>query len=191
MEPTNLEFNQPTEKLLNEGSENILLQPNNSVIPNTQTQGNIDDHQKDPKFFQYLFFISLIIFIIVAGLNIYNLLNLQKENNSKNIPIPTQPISINIAPTEPISSPAPLSTSSADQSNVCELNDKQYQVGESFPAIDGCNTCVCMENLAITCSAKECITSKTEATRSITKAQISITVTPTKSLKPTVDQIKQ
>jgi hypothetical protein len=191
MEPTNFDPNQPVEKLLNEGSENILLQPNNSVTPNVQMPENVSEHQKDPPFFQYLFFISLIIFIIVAGLNIYNLFNLQKSGSSKISNTPTQPISPSIVPTEIIPSSAPLSTSSADQLSVCELNGKEYQVGTKFPAIDGCNICTCTDTLSITCTEKICPTGKIESAELITRAQVPITITPTKSLKPTVDQINQ
>jgi len=180
MESTNFEVNQPTEKLLNEGSENVLLQPNNSTLPNVETPENLSDHQKEPPFFQYLFFISLIIFVLVAGANIYNLVNLQKNNNSEIPKISTQSIS----------SPTP-SSPSASLSTVCELNEKKYQIGESFPASDGCNTCTCMENLTISCTYMACPTDKIEATKSISQPVTSITTTPTKSLKPTVDQIEQ
>ena len=39
---------------------------------------------------------------------------------------------------------------------TCEYNDKSYKSGESFQAIDGCNTCKCNDGNAIECTIKSC-----------------------------------
>ena len=63
---------------------------------------------------------------------------------------------------------------------TCQLNDKNYAVGESFKSADGCNTCSCTADFQIACTEMACITS--------TPAP-SIKATPTKTA--TVSAIPQ
>ncbi len=39
---------------------------------------------------------------------------------------------------------------------VCEYNGETYDVGETFPAGDGCNTCTCMEGGEVACTEIAC-----------------------------------
>jgi hypothetical protein len=92
-----------------------------------------------------LFFISLIIFLGVAGSVAYTLYKGQ-DGNPLSIfnPTPEPTIITEAIPTSP-----PVAT-------VCQLNDKQYALGESFAAADGCNTCTCQTDLTITCTEMDC-----------------------------------
>ncbi|KKR67568.1 MAG: Kielin/chordin-like protein [Microgenomates group bacterium GW2011_GWA2_40_6] len=110
-----------------------------------------------PLFFKILFYFSLLTFLAVAVAIVYSF---SKSQPSTAIPSPT---------------PVPTETQSV---TVCELNEKTYQVGESFPAADGCNTCVCQPDQLIICTEIAC-----EATPS-TK------LTPTKTISP-VSTLKQ
>jgi hypothetical protein len=38
----------------------------------------------------------------------------------------------------------------------CDYDGAHYQIGETFPATDGCNTCVCMESGAAACTSDPC-----------------------------------
>ncbi len=43
-----------------------------------------------------------------------------------------------------------------DEIEYCEYGKLVYDVGESFPANDGCNTCVCEENGVVACTEMWC-----------------------------------
>lgn len=92
---------------------------------------------KKNNFFKILFFISLIIFIGVAVTVAYTLYSRGQ------LPITGSTPKISTTPT-------------LDQNKICQLNDKQYQVGEGFPSADGCNTCSCSSDLTIVCTEKAC-----------------------------------
>lgn len=40
---------------------------------------------------------------------------------------------------------------------TCTVDGKTYQVGDSFPSPDGCNTCTCAENGSAMCTAMACV----------------------------------
>nr|XP_011425447.2 papilin isoform X1 [Crassostrea gigas] len=40
---------------------------------------------------------------------------------------------------------------------VCRYNGKIYKVGQSFPAVDGCNTCSCSSNGRVRCTLRACV----------------------------------
>lgn len=91
---------------------------------------------KPSNFFKYLFYFSLIVFIVVVFAIGYSFLNSQ------------QPVDLSNTP--------PTSSPSVTASKFCELNDKKYAVGESFPSADKCNTCSCTSNLTIACTEMAC-----------------------------------
>lgn len=103
-------------------------------------------------FFKYLFFISLIIFLGVFGAVVYTLI--KGIGNPSSISVPSITSSL---------SPTPAATNN-NSSSICSLNDRQYQVGESFAAADGCNTCSCGADLTITCTQKACDATSSAAT---------------------------
>ena len=39
-------------------------------------------------------------------------------------------------------------------------NGKRYREGESFPSIDGCNTCSCVAKGGVVCTKRACIKRK-------------------------------
>lgn len=96
--------------------------------------------------FKYLFFISLLIFLGVFGGIIYSVFfsspDLSNTNVNNSVP----------SSSDLVSDPAPI----VSQVSSCQVNDRSYPVGESFPADDGCNTCVCSEDLTISCTEKSC-----------------------------------
>ncbi len=105
-------------------------------------------------FFKILFYFSLLIFLAVVTAIVYSF---SKSQPSTAIPSPT---------------PVPTETQSV---TVCELNDQTYQIGESFPAADGCNTCACQPDQLIICTEIAC-----EATPS---TKLTPTKTPVSVLK--------
>lgn len=112
---------------------------------------------KENKFFKYLFFLSLLIFLGVLSAIAYSFINTQKPfDTSSNTPT--------IAPT-------------MSPELFCEINEQEYTVGQSFAATDGCNTCICNPDLTISCTEESC-----EATPSV-----SLTPTSTTSATKTPD----
>ena len=91
-----------------------------------------------PDIFKYIFLLSLLIFLSVAGYIIFTIISGQQ----------TATPSLKSTPT-PTTLPAP-------SNQVCRLNDQEYQIGQSFPAADDCNTCTCQPDLIISCTDKNC-----------------------------------
>lgn len=112
-----------------------------------------------------IFFIfALILFLAVAaGLAYFLFLIPLNSNNSNNSFNSVTPI---ITKTEDNTG------SNTTGSGTCELNDKTYQVGESFASADGCNTCNCSSAGVITCTEKACADTST-----VTSATKSATIT--------------
>lgn len=133
-----------------------------SVLPTEPTNENeimpeATNFPKENNFFKYLFFFSLFIFIIVLVSVIISFVNSQKSiSNSTTSP------TIVLTPTD-------------IPSTVCEINDQKYNVGQSFTATDGCNTCTCNSDQTIVCTEMAC-----EATPT---AKLSPTKTATSSAK--------
>lgn len=92
--------------------------------------------------FKYLFVFSFIVFLVVAGAVVYTFLQDQRSPSSNASASPPTPFP------SPVASPSP--------SAFCELNDKKYKIGESFPAADKCNTCLCQPDMTIECTYKKC-----------------------------------
>lgn len=89
--------------------------------------------KKSSNFFKYLFYFSLLTFIGVVVAVVYNL------NNQQSV----TPVSITPTPT-------------VVATRYCELSDKKYEVGQSFPSADSCNTCSCGSDLTIACTQMAC-----------------------------------
>jgi hypothetical protein len=98
--------------------------------------------------FKYIFFASLIIFLVVYSVLAFTLIKKPTIDTTITTTSATLPIS-----------PVMLSPTSVP-TQVCALNDKNYEVGESFTATDGCNTCTCSADLSISCTEKVCPTAK-------------------------------
>jgi hypothetical protein len=122
---------------------------------------------KGNNFFKFLFFISLLIFLGVCGAILFTFIS--TKQNGVNIPTPTP---VSQVPTPTIST------------EVCRLNDLTYQVGQSFWAADGCNTCTCTADLTITCTQKACSATPSGSLTPTKTATPSAKLTPT--LKPTI-----
>ena len=43
-----------------------------------------------------------------------------------------------------------------DEEETCEWNGETYQVGDTFPAGDGCNSCHCNEDGEVSCTLLAC-----------------------------------
>jgi hypothetical protein len=97
--------------------------------------------------FKYLFYISVIIFLVLVGLLAKDYLTLQ--NLDKLSPSLIQ------SPSPTASSPQNETTSLSD----CVLNEISYQIGDTVPSQDKCNTCVCQQTESgpqIVCTEAEC-----------------------------------
>jgi len=99
------------------------------------------------------FFISLMIFLVVAGSVAYTLYKGQSNNLDTSSNVPTE---IKTSPT------------SAVAATFCDLNDKKYAINESFAAADGCNLCTCQPDLTIVCTEKDCSLTPSPSTKSST-----------------------
>ncbi|HPJ16795.1 MAG TPA: hypothetical protein PK639_01015 [Candidatus Woesebacteria bacterium] len=108
--------------------------------------------ESESNIFKYFFFFSLIVFLVVFGLVIKSIFfsNITPQDSAKNL----------------TPAPSPTATSGA----VCLLNDKQYQIGESFKSADGCNTCSCGIDLTVSCTELACDSTPT-ATPSATSVK--------------------
>lgn len=116
-------------------------------------------------FIKVFFIIALIIFIfVIAALGLAYFKSQQSPDNSDSSSFDTVK-----------TSPTPISGN-------CFLNDKTYQIGESFAAADGCNTCTCDSADVISCTEKACATPTAIPTKVATE---SATITPTKAITPT------
>jgi hypothetical protein len=51
---------------------------------------------------------------------------------------------------------AALVASACDDEETCEWDGQTYDVGETFPAGDGCNSCHCNEDGEVTCTLLAC-----------------------------------
>lgn len=117
--------------------------------------------------FKIIFTIALIIFILVIIALGFTYFKSQQNSDSLNN---------NVVET----TPTPVSSA------TCTLNDKTYQIGESFPSADGCNTCSCTSDLNIACTEKACAPTPTSiATKSATKTTNSASTSSVKKNTPT------
>lgn len=92
-------------------------------------------------FFKFTALFSFLLFVTLSTMVVYNLYQLQKTKSDignfstltiTQIPIVTE-------------TPA-----------TCNYNDHTYQVGDTFPSSDNCNTCNCVTNDNIVCTEKAC-----------------------------------
>lgn len=144
--------------------ETTEMTPENETLPPpapTITDSDIFPKPPQNNLFKIIFIISLIIFVLTATVLAFVYFKNQNSSPTTN----SQPSTIN--------NPTPTTTS-----DTCFLNDKTYQAGETFTATDGCNTCTCVSQNNISCTDKECPSSKT-ATESAN------TITPTKTSSAT------
>jgi len=94
--------------------------------------------KKQFNLFKYLFYISVIVFLALVGLLVKDYLTLQQVSTN-NLSSPTN---------------IPTQTDSA-----CSLNDIIYQIGDTVPSQDDCNTCTCLDDDTgphIICTQKDC-----------------------------------
>jgi len=135
--------------------------------PPTPTITDSDIFPKPPQnnIFKIIFIFSLIVFISTA--TILAFVYFKNQNNQESSTTKT----IETIPTQTVT-------------DTCFLNDKTYQAGETFTATDGCNTCTCVSQNNISCTDKECLSSKS-ATESAT------TITPTKTSTTSTSSAKK
>jgi hypothetical protein len=137
------------------------------------TNPDISNPTKTSSVGKVFFIFALILFLIIAAGLAYFLF-LVPSNTTKNKTDNSKP---SVTPTS-----SETNDNSSNESGTCELNNKTYQVGESFTSADGCNTCSCSAAGVIACTEKACAETPTvtTATKSAT-----VTSTTTKSTIPT------
>lgn len=93
-------------------------------------------------FFKILFFISLLVFLIVVSILAISFINDSKTTTnsiSSNVPVSPEP------------------TNAQEVQTFCYLNDNKYNLNDTFPSTDGCNTCTCGLDGTIACTEKTCL----------------------------------
>jgi len=134
--------------------EEIKAEVNKILADDTSSANPVPPVKSGPNFFKIFFVFSLLAFLAIGGILIYSLFftpNSQTASNKSTVN-PTPTVSNGV---------------------FCDLNNKRYSQGESFPSADGCNTCSCESQDVITCTEKACAPTPVS-----TK---SATLTPTKS----------
>jgi hypothetical protein len=128
----------------------------------TFTDLGISEKPPQNNIFKIIFIISLIIFVLTA--TILAFVYFKNQNNS------TTSTSTNYVPQN---NSASQNTPTPTITGTCFLNDKTYQIGDSFAASDGCNICTCKSQNNISCSDNQCLSSKSSTE--------SATITPAKT----------
>lgn len=100
------------------------------------------DKPKTSRFLKTLFIFSLITFIAISAALAYFYFN------------PTSKIKLDFSK-KPTETPTP-SGIPTQSDIVCELNGFVYNLNQSFPAADGCNTCTCVSADNIKCTDNLC-----------------------------------
>lgn len=149
-------------------SPTVSVPPTPPILPPTQEEMasllSAEPEDNVPpvnNLFKYFFYLSLLTFVgvcVAIGYNLYSKISQPNNNSLTKDTIPTV--------TSTVSAPTAVPTISGP---TCNLNDKNYDVGQSFASADGCNTCTCNTDLTIICTEKAC------------EASPSIKLTPTKS----------
>ena len=155
--------NEPVEPETQQSPADIKAKIDEILADDSNNNTNTTPSTSKPVSFKNIFIVSLLIFLLVAAGWFYFLFFYKSTSNSSSSATPTS----TITPTEAVSS------------EVCELNNETYSVGDSFKSADGCNTCTCQTGNTITCTEMACNISPTTipATKSATTK---VTATPTK-----------
>ena len=136
--------------LLNQYSDSVQTppappQPPKPVIASEAKQSLPEKSISSKNPFKFIFFVSLFIFLVILGSIILSFYQQSQTDGQSLVPttIPTA-----ISPTQP--------EDSFPAGSFCLLNDEQYEINQSFPAADGCNTCTCLPSLIISCTNDDC-----------------------------------
>ncbi|MDD4135592.1 MAG: PsbP-related protein [Candidatus Shapirobacteria bacterium] len=132
----------------------------------TITDSDIFPIPPQNNLFKIIFIISLIIFVLTSTVLAFVYFKNQKSSPTTNSQSST------------INNPTPTTTS-----DTCFLNDKTYQAGETFTATDGCNTCTCVSQNNISCTDKECPSSKTATQSALNSNKTATSSSATQDLK--------
>lgn len=157
IEPNPIPTPEPTVQPETRTPEEIKAEVNKILADDTSSSNNISPVKSGPNFFKIFFIFSLLAFLAIGGILIYSLF---------------------FTPNSQITSNKPTITPTPTTSGIfCDLNNKRYSQGESFPSADGCNTCTCDSQDVITCTEKACAPTPVSTKSATTKT----TVIPTKS----------
>jgi hypothetical protein len=118
------------------------------IPPPTPTDLGITSTPPQNNIFKIVFIISLIVFVLTTTVLAFVYFKSQNNKESSSF------VGSNTTETVPTQA----------VTDTCFLNDKTYQVGESFTATDGCNTCTCVSQNNVNCTDKECPSSKSATT---------------------------
>jgi len=133
--------------------------PENTTIPTEPiiTEPTLTDFGITPKppqnnIFKIFFIVALIIFVLVVTAFAFVYFKSQQTAKSAT----TTKTAVTSVP-----------------SGTCSLNDKTYNVGESFAAADGCNTCTCGAQNIINCTENKCLASQPATGSAVTATPVS------------------
>ncbi len=133
--------------------------------PSSPTMSSSSVNPTSSSIFKYICLLSFIVFLVVAGNLIWTLIKMNKLSAQKG--------SLTLSPTPSITLTETNVTPTIDLSKMCNLNDKTYAIGDSFPAADGCNVCTCNSSLTFDCTQKICSPSATDSATSATSFIVS------------------
>lgn len=160
---TNIETSQVSPE-----SPQDIKQKIDEVLSYNTTNSVVNSNPDNPKtsnFLKVIFTFSLIIFIAIAVGLAYFIFN------------PVSKINLDFSK-KPIETSTP-SGIPAQTDVVCELNGFIYNLNQSFPSADGCNTCTCVSANNITCTEKNCSDVVTTPINTVTSATKSATTSTT------------
>ena len=118
----------------------------------TLTDFGITPKPPQSNIFKIFFIVALIIFVLVATVFVFVYFKSQQTTKS----VTTTKAAVTSVP-----------------SGTCSLNDKTYNIGESFTAADGCNTCTCGAQNIINCTENKCLASQPATGSAVTVTPVS------------------
>ena len=130
--------------------EPVITEP--ETTEPTLTDFGITPKPPQNNIFKIFFIVALIIFVLVATALVFVYFKSQQTAKS----VTTTKAAVTSVP-----------------SGTCSLNDKTYNVGESFAAADGCNTCTCGAQNIINCTENKCLASQPATGSAVTATPVS------------------
>jgi len=130
-------------------TEPVITEP--TIAEPTLTDFGITPKPPQNNIFKIFFIVALIIFVLVA--TAFAFVYFKSQQTAKSVT-------------------TTKTTPNLISSGTCSLNDKTYNVGESFAATDGCNTCTCGAQNVINCTENKCLASQPATGSAVTATPV-------------------